>query len=223
MTTLIPNGKLIAVNFPAGAGGKMIQNCIGLSKHCALVHKEEAEWQLSYYGMFEDDYYQTKLKYILTSLPKVIDKDWLGYEFRAQSLFGMDHSGFIAKNRVEDIVYQLADKDIWVTATAHYYDYVNERLTPYWSTIRYVDIVNNEQFARKWLPIKNGNLLYEKDWNTSGRTPEDKCFEFDLDSCIYDTTAFVKQIGFLYNYLEFDDFKPDYLTEYHKRYIALHQ
>jgi hypothetical protein len=221
--TLIPKGQLIAVNFPAGAGGKMLQNCIGLSRHCALVHGESAAWQLAWTGPCTDEYYQTKLRHMLTSLPDPMGSDWLGHEFLTQDLFGIDHTGFIAESPVAPVVYQLAEKGIWVTTTAHNYDYVNERLTRYWPVIRYVDVVNNEQFAKTWLSIKNGNLAYDQAWNTLGRTPQDRCFEFDLDSCIYDTTAFVQQIGKLYDHLEFDDFKPQLLAQFHERYIKLHQ
>jgi hypothetical protein len=223
--TLIPNGQVIIFNFPAGAGGKMLQNCVGLSRHCVLTKLEYAEWQINYQNPIDDQFYYQKLQWILKTLPAHMPKpgetSWLGWEFLTQDLYGIDHTGFKMGLPVLDAICKLAEKKLWSTITTHNYN-GSVYYDRYWPTRQYIDLINNTQFARKTLPLKNTELLYDEKWNTHGRSSADQCFEFDIDSCIYDTTAFVKQVDNLYEYLGFDDFQTDLIAKYHHQYIKLH-
>ena len=82
MTTLIPNGRAIIFNFPAGAGGKMLQNCVGLSRYCVLNNAEALNWQVNYAGAFDQAYYYKKKAWCLASNPRLQSQmqDWLQYE-----------------------------------------------------------------------------------------------------------------------------------------------
>jgi hypothetical protein len=220
---LIPNGQLIIVNFPAGAGGKMLQNCLGLSRHCVLGKAEYIHWQLEYTQPISQDFYQQKFKWILQTLPpREQMQNWLAFEIDKNDPYGIGLFDFRKSIPVANQdIYQLAEQGLWSTISVHNYEsskyYIN-----YWPTRRYVDLVNSEMFARKALKIKNTNLKYDQDWKTLGRTPSTKCFEFDVDNCIYDTPLFVKQVADLYKFLDFDDYQPELIAEFHLQYIKLH-
>jgi hypothetical protein len=219
----IPNGRVIIFNFPAGAGGKMLQNCVGLSRYCVLTKLEYALWQMEYAGPIGDEFYQQKLQWILTTLPEPSEmRSWLGYELGETLLYGQNFVEFNKELPIkEPAIYQLAEKGLWSTLTVHNFGSV-DHYVKYWSIIRHVCLTNSEQFARKNLVIKNTNLNFDEDWPTLGRTPVGRGFDFDIDSTIYNQEKFIAQVGQLYEYLEFDDFRPDLITEYYLRYIQLH-
>lgn len=224
-TCLIPNGRAIVFNFPAGAGGKMLQNCVGLSRHCVLNKREYIAWQLHCSMPVGSDFYKQKLKWILDCVPDSVEDmpNWLAFEIDRDDPHGIGLFDFRKPIPVTNPdTYKLAMANLWCTMTVHnfggaiYYE-------KYWPTIKYVSLVNNENFARSALLKKNKNLEFDADWATMGRTPPGLGFEFDVDSCIYDTVAFVKQVKQLYEYLDFDDFNQDYIAQYHSRYIELHK
>lgn len=224
MSTLIPNGKVIIFNFPAGAGGKMLQNCVGLSRYCVLGKSEYARWQLS--ANVDSEFYQQKFNWILNTLPLKLSaenpNEWLSYEFLAQDLYGMDHNGFKSKLKLSTLLYDLAEKNLWSMLTTHNFDSC-EYYYSYWPNIKHVCLTNNEKFAKASLPKKNSNLNFDNQWSTLGRTPKGLGFEFDVDSCIYNTTLFVCQTKKLYDFLEFNDFREDLIAAFHEKYIILHK
>lgn len=223
MTTLIPNGQLIVFNFPAGAGGKMLQNCVGLSHHCILNDRDALRWQVNYNGSIDDRYYQTKLDYVLSTVPRSVDNTWLSYEIDRNMPHGFNFMGFRQKIPVSNLdYYRAAELGLWTTTTVHNWG-AAEYYPAYWPTIRQVSLVNNEKFARYCLPLKNSSLEYDTDWNTLGRTPPDLAFNFDVDNTIWDTRLFVSQVHNLYKYLEFSDFPEREIAEYHNRYISIHK
>ena len=223
MTTLIPNGRVIVFNFPAGAGGKMLQNCVGLSCYCVLNKAEYARWQLS--ASIDSAFYQQKFSWILGTLPPVLDlkkpNEWLRYEFLAQDLYSMDHNGFKEKTRLPDLLYQLAEKNLYSTITTHNFESA-EYYNSYWPMIKHVCLINNERFSKCALPRKNTDLKFDESWADLGRTPVGVGFNFDVDSCIFDTVQFTKQVKKLYDFLEFDDFQENFISMFHKQYISLH-
>jgi len=227
MTTniLIPNGRAIIFNYPAGAGGKMLQNCVALSRYCVLSSLQCATWQLNYLGKITRQYYQYKLQRILASLPPP-DRmnDWLNSEFKEKDLYGINFEGFNRHDPMPNNVamYRLAQQGLYSTVSVHNWGAV-EHYACYWPTLKHVCLVNSEQFARFCLPIKNSSLQYDLEWIPEGGTPKDQCFEFDIDGTMWTTDLFVKQVADLYNYLGFDDFQADLITLYHQHYIGLHQ
>jgi len=202
----------------------MLQNCVGLSRHCVLNKQEYIAWQLQQPTYPGPDFYEQKLKWIVDCVPYNASrmKDWLAFEMDKDNPHGIGLFDFKKPIPVTNPdTYQLATAGLWCTLTVHnfvaagYYD-------TYWPTIRHVMLVNNENFARLALPKKNCDLSFDNTWETHGRTPPGLAFEFDVDACMYNTAAFVQQVGDLYTWLNFDDFKPDHIAHYHRKYIELH-
>jgi hypothetical protein len=232
--TLIPNGRVIIFNFPAGAGGKMLQNCVGLSHHCVLNHADALNWQVNYTGAFDQAYYNKKLEWVMSTVPNTQDnmKNWLTYEIDYHSPHGFGFMGFqVHKIPISNQdYYRAAEQGLWSTITVHNSG-AAEYYPAYWPTCQYVDLVNNRQFSLKSLKMKLPDQSYDTDWDTLGRTRQHPCFEFDIDSCIWSSTDFVEQIIQLYDYLGFDDFHLPQLHEplrnailaYHVNYIELHR
>jgi hypothetical protein len=221
---LISNGQAIVFNFPAGAGGKMLQNCVGLSRYCVLNKQEYIAWQLRRPMPFESDFYEQKLKWILDCIPPnaSLVKDWLAFEMDKDEPHGIGIFDFKKRTPVTNPdTYELAKAGLWCTLSVHNFESARYYLG-YWPTIQHVSLVNNENFARSALPKKNKQLTFDIEWATLGCTPPGLGFEFDVDGCIYDTKAFVQQVGELYKYLNFDDFNQDYIAQYHRRYIEIH-
>jgi len=220
---LIPDGQVIIFNFPAGAGGKMLQNCVSLSKHCVLTKLEYALWQLKYVGDFDPNFYQQKLGWVLATLPTKDEMiHWLEYELGETLLYGINFLEFNKHIPVPNKeIYKLADKKLWSTVTVHNFGAV-EHYINYWPNIKHVSLINNKIFAKKSLLLKNPNLKFDNDWENLGPAPGGVGFEFDVDNTIYDTNKFLDQVEKLYEYLEFDDFQRDLISAYHSKYIKLH-
>ena len=220
---LIPNGRAIIFNYPAGAGGKMLQNCVSLSRYCILTSAKLAEWQVRYTGAFDKSFYQYKLRSMLASLPPPNHMNqWLGYELTERDLYGINWLGFNQHQPIKNgDVYRAAERGLWSTVSVHNWGTV-DHYAQYWPELKHVCLVNSEQFARQFLPIKNSSLNYDLEWNTLGKSPTGQCFEFNVDDTIWNTDLFVKQVGDLYNYLGFDDFQADLIGQYHQHYIQLH-
>ena len=220
---LIPDGQVIIFNFPAGAGGKMLQNCVSLSRHCVLTKLEYALWQLKYVGDFDPNFYQQKLGWVLATLPTKDEMiHWLEYELGETLLYGINFLEFNKHIPVPNKeIYKLADKKLWSTVTVHNFGAV-EHYINYWPNIKYVSLINNKIFAKKSLFLKNPNLKFDNDWENLGHTPSGIGFKFDIDNTIYDTNKFLDQVEKLYEYLEFDDFQRDLISAYHSKYIKLH-
>ena len=220
---LIPNGQVIIFNFPAGAGGKMLQNCVGLSRHCVLNKVEYINWQINFSKSISQAFYQQKLQWILQTVPTPVDvKNWLAFEMDKDDPCGIGLFDFRKPIPVTNPdIYKLAAQEIWCTLTVHNFDSA-EYYKSYWPITKHVCLVNSEQFSKNTLPKKNAELTYDSDWEKLGRTPSGTGFEFDIDDTIYDVDKFLNQVHKLYEYLEFDDFQEDYIKEYYTRYIELH-
>ena len=121
----------------------------------------------------------------------------------------------------DPLIYLLGSKNLWSTMPVHNHQ-ASKYYRSYWPRIKHVCLSNSNEFGRKSLAVKNTSMKFDEKWAVSGMTPAKKCFRFDIDSCIYITRLFVKQVKELYDYLEFDDFNPDLIHEYHSKYIALH-
>ena len=224
--TLIPNGRLIIFNFPAGAGGKMLQNCVGLSRYCVLNHADALAWQVNYTGPFDQAYYYKKQEWVLKSVPldRAAMKNWLTYELDYYQPYGFGFMGFqVYKTPVSNPdYYRAAEQGLWATIPVHNSG-ASEHYPAYWPTCQYVDLVNNREFAGKSLAMKLPNQIYDQGWDTVGRTIG-PCFEFDIDGTIWHPTTFENELRRLYEYLGFDDF--DHVREpmlgYYANYINLH-
>ena len=221
---LIPNGKLIVFTFPAGGGGKMLQNCVGLSRHCVLNHCNYLNWQVNYSKPIDSEYYQQKLQWILKTVPDTDQMhNWLAYEIDKDLPYGITWTDFRAQHSVANLnYYQAAKQGLWATISMHTYKSTFDYgLSNYWPTLKHVCLSNCEKFARQSLSLKNKALLFDENWPKCETDP-DVGFHFDVDNTIYDHDKFISQVEELYNYLEFDDFQADLVSIYWKKYIAIH-
>jgi hypothetical protein len=226
MTTLIPNGRAIIFNFPAGAGGKMLQNCVGLSRYCVLNHADALSWQVNYTGKFDQDYYYKKQSWVMATVPptQANMREWLTYEIDYNQPHGFEFTGFqIQKTPVTNQdYYRAAQQGLWTTVTVHNSG-ASEHYTDYWPICQQVDLVNNRRFTDRSLSLKLPDQEYDTNWDTRGRT-RGPCFEFNMDSSIWHPTTFEAELRRLYDYLGFDDF--DHVREawigYYAQYINLH-
>lgn len=223
MSLLVPNGKVIVFNFPAGAGGKMLQNCTALSRHCVIKKPSFAAWQIKQ-QQFDSDFYKQKLKWVLATVPERLEfNGWLRYELRDDHMYGLSFPDFFAHKPMANRVAQhIADAGLWTTITAHNYDSAIEHFELYWPTVKHVSLINSSNFAKKCLPFKNPWIEFDETWETQGRSDPDLCYNFDIDSTIYDTDLFCESVEKLYNYLGFDDYQKHLVAEYHRAYIKIH-
>lgn len=220
---MIENGLAIAVNYRAGAGGNFLQNCLGLSRHCILRHRDWALQQLNY-GAPDAAFYQQKLDWALTTLGP-LSTGWLGHELGADTFIGFTFSAEQELTLADfpEAVHLAAQKGVWTTHTAHNYDYT-AYIHRYWPTVRHV-CVHGEQWADRWQPIKNPELdtgLEKTNWPLS-ITPEHIGFHFDMDCAMDSESYFLANIQNLYLWLEFDDFSAAPLVEFYRAYIDVHK
>jgi hypothetical protein len=216
---MIKNGLAIGVNYRPGAGGNFIQNCLGLSRHCLLRHRDYADWHFNC-ATVDTAFYQQKLQWVLNTIqPGKFSTTWLGYELGAEQfigfLFNDNHS--IELEDFPPFVYQAADQGIWITHTAHNFGYF-EHLHRWWPTVKHVN-VHADQWAQKWMSIKNPALSWDK-WAPS---PIDTSFNFYLDEVIHSEQKFMAAMKELYNWLNFDDFDQTPVTEFYRAYILAHK
>jgi hypothetical protein len=207
---MIEHGRIIAVNYVPGAGGKFIQNCLALSRYCAVKSLK-----------FCDTDYDLKLNFLINTIPPP-DRmhNWLGYELRDDFFFGriFSDADHITSADLPVHLHQAADQQLWVTYTAHSHG-AGEHVEKYWPTVRYVSLVNADQFIADWAKRKNPNSSLI---GPNRETPSGLGFEFDIDSCIYNKELFLTQVHELYEWLGWDDFHQAPIDQYYCAYIAVH-
>lgn len=218
---MITNGRIIAVNFVPGSGGKFIQNCLALSRHCVVKLENAVRWQVD--RPFNKTLYEQKLAWILKTVPPKEDMhNWLKYELRDDWFFGrifadtdeLESSDLPAHLELAGI------HQLWVTYSAHAHGSA-KHVERYWPTVKYVCLTNADKFIADWAEIKNHNNT-RNDLGTGWETPEGAGFNFDIDSCIYNETKFLAQMKQLYEWLEWDDFDIAPIPQYYRAYIAIH-
>lgn len=220
---LIPNGRAIVFNYPAGAGGKMLQNCVALSRHCVIKHEASARWELEYNLPIDSRYYEYKFRTIMQTLPPLNElHNWLRYEFGEQHLYGITAIDFNHRRPIANQnIYKIAERNLWTTITTHNWGAV-EHYHNYWPTLKHVCLINNTNFSKRWIGIKNKNVIPDTDWPVMGCSPPGQCFEFDIDSTMFDEDRFIIEMKKLYDYLGFEDFQTNLIRLYYQHYINLH-
>lgn len=216
---MIANGKIVAVNFIPGAGGKFVQNCLALSRHCVLKTENATRWQLHH--PCNRNLYNQKLVWALKTIPPQDDiHNWLKYELRDDWFFGRIFSehDHISSDELPEYLKLAAQKNLWVTYSAHSHGSA-QHVEKYWPTVKYVCLTNADQFIADWALVKN---RYSSTLGPDWETPTGVGFDFDIDSCIYNELAFLKQMRGLYEYLGWDDFDQTPIPEFYRAYIAIH-
>lgn len=215
-------GRLLIVNFPAGGGGKFIQNCLALSRQCVFKKPESARWQVQQ-TVFDRSYYLTKLDQVMSTLPPAPRiKDWLGYE--ASDIEYYQQHQYTDSGQIPTYVRACSEKGIDQPLSAH------NRQWPrwaddYWNDIYWIELDPCSQFGKEFLPIKNDLLEFDDDWaNDTALVPEyQPKFTFNIDDTIWNSRDFVDHMKELYQWLGYDDFDPVLIKSYYGAYISLHR
>jgi len=218
---MITNGRVIGVNFIPGSGGKFVQNCLALSRHCVLKTENAVRWQCQ--RPFNKTLYDQKLAWALKTIPPQEDMhNWLRYELRDDQFFGRVFSDTdeLASTDLPEYLELAGQQQVWITYSAHSHGSA-QHLEKYWPIVKYVCLVNTDQFRADWAEIKN-HLNVPNSIGTDWQTPADEGFNFDIDSCIYDETKFLAQMRKLYEWLEWEDFDNTRVPEFYRAYIAIH-
>ena len=218
---MITNGRIVAVNFVPGSGGKFIQNCLALSRHCVLKIENAVRWQS--HRPFNKNLYDQKFAWALKTVPSTDDMhNWLKYELRDDLFFGRIFSAEddITAADLPEYLELAGQQNIWITYSAHSHGSA-QHLEKYWPTVKYVCLTNADQFLADWAEIKNHNNPANS-IGTDWQTPPGLGFDFDIDSCIYNEAEFLKQMRNLYEWLDWEDFDNTRIPEYYRAYIGIH-
>jgi len=218
---MITNGRIIGVNFIPGSGGKFVQNCLALSRHCAFKTENAVRWQL--YHPFNQNLYDQKFTWALKTIPPRDDMhNWLRYELRDDNFYGRIFSDVdeLESTDLPEYLALAAQQGSWLTYSAHSHGSA-QQLEKYWPTVKYVCLTNSDQFCADWAEIKNHNNPINS-LGTDWQTPPGEGFDFDIDSCIYNEAAFVAQMRELYEWLGWEDFDNTRIPEFYRAYIAIH-
>jgi hypothetical protein len=228
---LIDNGQIVAVNFLPGAGGKFIQNCLALSKHCVLKRADWTDWQLAQ-TEYNTEFYQQKLNWAVSTVPTDMllwQQRELGDEQYFGRLFLSGTTQNLTSDQLPDCVHRTAQQHLWSTYSAHNHAVI-DYLRAYWPTVKIVNVWPARKFLEQWLPQKNqamwldyANLTDEDYANYRGHSPADESFQYDMDNTFYHEQAFAEQMAALYEYLGYTDWAQAPVMAYYRHYRAQHE
>ena len=228
---MIDNGQIVAVNFLPGAGGKFIQNCLSLSRHCVLKRSDWTDWQLAQ-TEYNTEFYQQKLDWAISTVPVDMAK-WLASELGDTQYYGRLFLDSTTKDLTADQlpvqVHRTAQQHLWCTYSAHNHGVI-DHLHRYWPTVKIVNVWPARKFLTQWLPQKNFNLwqnyinFTDEDYaNYPGHSPADESFQYDMDNTFYHEQAFSEQMAALYEYLGYTDWAQAPVMAYYRHYRAQHE
>lgn len=228
---MINNGKIVAVTFPAGGGGKFIQNCLALSKYCVLKEPAWTGWQLYHPKFKSADFYQQKLDWVLRTIPPQNQMhNWLRYELKDRDYYGnillAENIDSITDADFPNHVHETARQGLWTTYSSHTWPSA-QYTKRFWPEVKFVNLYPCVKFARSWLHIKNAVLASDAVVDDNYLLPEAHKlgFDIDIDDIIYDYNKFYDQMQALYKWLDWDDFYTVsiVLKPYYDAYMSLHQ
>ena len=228
---MIDNGQIVAVNFLPGAGGKFIQNCLALSKHCVLKRADWTDWQLAQ-TEYNTEFYQQKLDWAVSTVP-VDMAQWLASELGDTQYYGRLFLDSTTKDLTADQLptqlHHVAQQHLWCTYSAHNHGVI-DHLYKYWPTVKIINVWPARKFLMQWLPQKNFNLwqdyvnFTDKDYeNYPGHSPAAESFWYDMDNTFYHEQAFAEQMVELYEYLGYTDWAQAPVMAYYYHYRSQHK
>ena len=118
---MIKNGRIVVVNFPAGGGGKFLQNCLALSAHCCVKDR----------AVPVGSDYRTKLARVLATVPPPGQMhNWLRYELNDGDYYGtrFDHAMLMNfySGQFPEHIHHAAEAGLWVTYSARSEEHTSE-------------------------------------------------------------------------------------------------
>lgn len=221
---MIKNGRIVAVNYFPGAGGNLVQNCMGLSRHCVLRDQNFVKWQLT--ATVDSAFYQQKLAWVLDTIPPVIDHNWVNYELGSHRMIGFRISNHTVSQDIPIAIHQAAEQGLWVIQGIHSHSQT-EYLSQCWPQVQYINVLG-EMWAQQWRKIKkNKSIFGNKEtqgipWSYSEWQASPNAYEFDIDATIYSELEFLQAMRALYEWLEWDDFDQAPVAEYYRAYKQAH-
>lgn len=230
----------ISILFPAYAGGKFINNCLGLSKSI-MLNQSKTQKNLKHLLTYPNDY-DFRLDYILKTLPiRSSLNQWLYYE-----LFEHNKNSLLYK-----IAKEKKFKFCFTHHSSHEIDgnnkiinlknYQNFRKIAY-NLKKTTRVIESEWEEKRYNNIKGSNWpTYEKfssvgfDYNSLDDDESvkkeivkyypigsyKKVFHFDM-SKIFNYSMFIDEMKKVYVFLGLVDFPEDCIKVYYKKYIDLH-
>ena len=192
------------------SGGKFLANCLALSKDVLCMKEPMAKEDIYWSGPVDAEYYNFKLKSILTSLPPNFSEmnQWKKFELS-------DNLTRIANN-------PLINKRI-ICHTAHNNDELETLITKY-PNIRVVKLVNYRRFNKLCCKLKSSTLEIGRHitgyshWDQNSSSGH---FNFDVDT-VYSVVDFLAEMKRLYNFLELEDFQSELVQKFHRAYADCH-
>lgn len=222
---MIKNGRIVSVNYFPGAGGNLVQNCMGLSRHCVLRDRSFVEWQLG--APIDQNFYKQKLAWVLATVPPdVIDHNWVNYELGSHRMIGFRMSDHTVSQDIPIAIHQAAEQELWVTQGTHSHSQT-EYLSQCWPQVQYINVLG-EVWALQWRKIKkNKSIFGNKEiqitpWLYSEWQASPNAYEFDIDAVIHSELDFLQAMRALYDWMEWDDFDQAPVAEYYRAYKSAH-
>jgi len=202
--------NLIIFQYPIGAGGKFIAACCGLSDKMILNNGILAEKQINQELSKKD-----KLDYLIKSITGI--STWNDFNLGCVQLFGIAIDAYDKildpeiEPRISPIIAKLQHTDLKFSIVAH---------TPYkcklgvnkWPNARIVQFNYNKEFYNKFRP----NQAW-MDKQAPLNLPND-IFYWDQRNTL-DLQNFLVQLKTLYDWLGFEDFDKNSITEFYNCYI----
>lgn len=189
------------------SGGKFLANCLALSRHVLCMKEGFARTDVYWTDPIDSEYYNFKLKSILTSLPTDFSKikEWKTFELS-------DNLSRIANN-------PLISQRI-ICHTAHTDEQMAEKIKKH-PNIKIIKLVNYQRFAQTCYLLKSiDNNLYQfkhscKFWSDNQIKSD---FQFNTNT-IFSRVDFPVEMKRLYDFLGIDDFQQDLIEKFHLAYL----
>lgn len=161
--------KMLFAVYPAGAGGKFLLACLGLSDNMVFQHRKLAEKQIV--GDFTQDY---KVKYLKYWMAQALEqKQWNDFKLGDGELVGLDPDicyvhqfDTLLQKRFNPIIKKLINKNLYIPNTLHSIKAYNDVLS-FWKKSKYIMFTNFEKTIASrsiWLS-RQRPMLYHY-WST---------------------------------------------------------
>lgn len=230
---------MILLNYPKYVGGKFISNCLALSRHCVVQHKQIAQLDINM-TKFDDTYYKFKLATVLKTIPP--DNSmvrWRFYEYGCKELYGVDEEFYQYRSikEIQDyfntnaIVQKINQAGKTSCSISHdYQTFLKYMLAHHGAKVIEFDNFTHFRAMAALLKDPHPEHVGDDDFISGGKT-YDRFREFykldafiiNVDDTFFEWDRFNTMMAELYDYVEFDDYRPELVKQFWERYRALHK
>jgi hypothetical protein len=229
---------MILLVYPKFVGGKFISNCLALSRHCVVQHRQLAIMDINLGANgFNEKYYKFKLDAVMRTLPIKQDiAQWAKYEYGCDKLYGInesfykEHSISEIKNKIQDndIFNKLSDNHRESCLIAHDYRTLMKYLLV-WPKSSIIEFTDYDKFKAVATKLKNGVIDAEYKQADEYYRQDQDFFKIDskailaMDQILTSKESFLSSIERVYKNIGFDDFNPTLISTFYLAYMDLHQ